>query len=213
MLFVFGFSMIVLIPAADIVILDARLRHSTEGFLEQLGALPRRGAGHTGPLLMTYAFLVLLVLTAGLVFLPFLLLASLTSTKALVEVGFVVMAVAVGAALGIFGLALPAVILERRTATEAIDRAWRLARLRPVAAGTLGAAVVVVGLLLEFGLSTFSAGVLQGSGGSTSGQLVAFTCTLLAPVFLDMAWSSILVTAYHGLVAEEAEVVGRSSRV
>jgi hypothetical protein len=204
---------LVLIPAGDLVLLDGTLRKRTGGFFEDLRSAAARVLSRIGPLILTCIFLVLVLTTASLVVLPFLMIAYLAEAKEFLGVGVVCAVLSVGAAVGTFGLALPAVMLEHRTAVQAFERAWRLARLRPWTSAALGAAVAVGGLALSTLLSTGTNAIRAGDASSDTAQIVSGLLFGVGTLALDIAWVSILLCAYHGLVAEEAEVVGRRSAV
>lgn len=91
------------------------------------------------------------------------------------------------------GLAVPVVVLEERPALEALGRSWRLARLRyPTLLGLTGA--FALGYAIALGL---------GIWGPAATGVISRVLDLLAP--------ALLVTAYHGLAAEDAGVLGRGT--
>jgi hypothetical protein len=208
---VIGLFDAVLIPAADIVLFDRALRewHGPEGMLEKypagLGASLKtafsRAWTRKGNLLLAYALLVSAVLGGLLVLLPFVLAYHLTQDVDAMNLGKLVAMPLSGAILGAFGLSIPAVILEHRSATEAFGRAWQLARLRPWVATIFGTVFVMVGVIVTNRLGEFQAQL--GYPGLVISLVLAFVA--------DIAWPALLVAAYHGLVAEEARLVGRRS--
>ena len=95
------------------------------------------------------------------------------------------------------GLATPIVMLEERGAIQALSRAWSLSRTQ----------LPVVGLiLLEYGLVYLFAALLLAVLGHLIG---APPLIVLLAHILDVLWPALLVAIYHGLAAEEAEVLGR----
>jgi len=190
----------VFIPAADVVLIDRSIRRQApDGNV--IGAAFARAWARKGTLALAFVYLVL-VATGALVFvLPFVLAAYLMGDLEIAWAGLAVGIPAAGTALGAFGLAIPVVILEHRTASQAFGRAWSLAQMRPLAAAFFGTAIVLVGVLLTWGLS-----FVPPEWGA-AGVALELGVTFLA----NMAWPAILVAAYHGLVAEEARVVGRRS--
>lgn len=194
---------IVLIPAADIVLFDHVLREwPAEEYPHSFGATlkmaVRRAWERKGALALTFLLLIAAVLGSLLIMLPFALMHQLVEDSEVIMAGLVFSIPAMGAAVGAFGLAIPAVILEHRTAPAAFGRAFSLARLRPLIATAFGTIIVFVGLFLTYRLSQF-----EGSWGLVPALVVGFAA--------DIAWPAVLVAAYHGLVAEEARLVGRRS--
>lgn len=203
----------VLVPSSDVYILDGLLRRTNDTFGGALRGAAGRTLARTKALLGTYLCLLLVFVAAGLVCLPFLLLAYLTGVRELNVAGWIAAVLAIGGAFGVFGLALPAVVLEHRSATEAIERAWGLARLHPWTSAVLGAAVVVGGGLVALGFLVVAVAIQRAAGDDQTLRFVGSALMGVPSLFLDVVWSSLLVTAYHGLVAEESGIVGRASRV
>jgi hypothetical protein len=196
---------VVLIPAADIAVLDRTLREwrdttdvAPQSAGESIRAAVRRAWERKGTLILTFLLLLAALIGSFLVLLPFILLYQLSENGEFIAAGLCFSMPAAGAVLGAFGLAIPVVVLEHRSAPQAFGRAWNLARLRPFAAAAFGTGFVVVGALLYYRLLQF-----QQAWGLIPALLVAFVG--------DIAWPAILVAAYHGLVAEEARLVGRRS--
>jgi hypothetical protein len=196
---------VVLIPAADVVIFDRVLRDygpSAEGlpptFGAMLGSAAHRAWEHKGALVVAYLLILAAMFGSVLVLLPFVLAWYLTGEPLAVFFGIVVALPVAGATLGSFGLSIPATILEHRSAPQAFGRAWNLARLRPWASTAFGIVFVVLGVLVSYRNEQLE---------MRWGLLPALAVTF----FADMAWPALLVAAYHGLVAEEAKLVGRRS--
>ncbi len=197
---VISFFDAVFIPAADVVLLDRSIRRQApDGNV--IGAAFGRAWARKGTLALAFVYLALAVLGALVFTLPFILAGYLMGDLEIAWAGLAVAIPAAGTALGAFGLAIPVVILEHRTASQAFGRAWNLAQLRPTAAAFFGTAIVLVGVVLTWGLMS-----LPHEWGNWV-VLAEVAATFLA----NMAWPAILVAAYHGLVAEEARVVGRRS--
>ncbi len=209
---VIGLFDAMLIPAADVVLFDRALRDwhgGKDGMFEKypagVGASLKSAFGRAwsrkGNLILTYALLVSAVLGGLLVLLPFVLAYKLTDEPDTIRAGVLLGIPITGAILGAFGLSIPAVILEHRSATEAFGRAWTLARLRPWVATVYGTVFVMLGMIVTNRLGEFQAQL--GYPGLVLSLVIAFVA--------DIAWPAVLVAAYHGLVAEEARLVGRRS--
>jgi hypothetical protein len=210
-LLLLGFFDIVLIPAADIVILDGALRKKGRPFFEDLRAALARAFTRKGTLLLTFAMIVGTCSPALLLLLPFLLISQITGGNVEVVAAGKLLAIPVlGTCLGAFGLAIPAVILEHRSAAQAIGRAWSLSRLQLRTTATIGTVFVIVALVMTAQEVWIGGSAAPGSFPREHPVLVCLA-VIAAAFVADVAWPAILVAAYHGLVAEEARLVGRRS--
>ena len=200
---VVSFFEVVLIPAADILLFDHVLREQSgeEGPLgvgDTIRTAVRRAWERKGSLALTFLLLVAAAIGCLVVLLPFVLAYQLAEEAEVIYAGLVFAIPVVGAALGAFGLAIPAVVLEHRSAPAAFGRAYNLARLRPAIATAFGTTFVFLGAFLFYRMVQF-----EQAWGLIPSLVIAF--------FADIAWPALLVAAYHGLVAEEARLVGRRS--
>lgn len=97
-----------------------------------------------------------------------------------------------------FGLAVPVVVLEERSATAALGRAWEL--VRPQLLVVCG---LVVGFFVAQGVLTTTFAALTDALGLPRPLM------LFASYLTDLVWPALLVAAYHGLSAEQVGVPGR----
>jgi hypothetical protein len=150
-------------------------------------------------LVVSLLYLPWLVLVGGAAFFSYVALAA--TQQALAVAALIVL---VGLPLGFFpllvtlGLAVPVVILEERSATSALARSWELVRPHLVAFGLLVlgnfALVALLGALLGWLSDLLGAQLLVG---------------IVSPLIDIMLWPALLVAAYHGLMAENAGILGR----
>lgn len=196
---------LLLVPAGCSVFLDAALRGRQLGF----GAAFRdawQRVSRTGPSLV--AVWLLLILGGLAALMPGLALAygvdAALGTGPATGVLLVSAGVTVLAFLGAIGVAVPVVVLEERPALEAIGRAWALARPR------LGEVILLVlGYLLLHGAFTTMVWKIQPAL-ADPGDVVIPGLLVVCGHVVDLIWPALLVTAYHGLAAEEAGVLGRA---
>lgn len=188
-----------LLPAGCALFVDQELRRSPLPFGVAFARTVRRVARNAGALFavfLVYVLLTLLLLLPGLVLffasalsvgpsspLPIGLLAS--------ELGLGLLFVAAG-----LGLAVPVVVLEERGAFQALGRAWQLAAPR-----FWELCVLFASYALLYALATALASALARATLPLLGLLLSGV--------LDLFWPALLVTAYHGLAAEDAGVLGR----
>jgi len=199
---IISFFEVVLIPAADITLFDAALRDAApRPYFESLRQAVKRATDRWRSLTATYLLLLAAAIGSLLIILPFLLVYQIVPSQEVIAAGILFSIPAVGLVVGGFGLAVPAVLLEHRSAGAAFGRAWTLARPRLLVAWAFGTAFVLVGLIVSYRLVQFEKAL--GSIGLPAALAVAFVA--------DIAWPALLVAAYHGLVAEEARLVGRRS--
>ena len=196
---------LLLVPAGCAVLLDDTLR----GRELPLGAAFRaawRRVARTGPSLVGVGLLLIVAGFAALM--PGLAMAYALSESASQEAaGLFLLGYGLLASLAVCSaitVAVPVVVLEERPALEALGRAWTLARARVWDVATL---VMGYGLLHAAlsGALYLVRDLLVGPGD----LLVPGLLVVLGHV-VDLLWPALLVATYHGLAAEEAEVVGRS---
>lgn len=192
-----------LIPAGCAVFIDDAIRGRKPDFAEAFSRAWRRVLGRAGALFLifiVYALLAFLILLPCLVVFYF---ASEALGTTMVDgrlQGSPMPAILLFGLLGAgllfmatsLGLAAPIAILEQRSAVESLGRAWELSLQR-----FWGLCAVFLGL----GLLYLAASII----GLLTLPLFGFLITLL----LDLFWPAVLVSAYHGLVAEHAGVLGR----
>ncbi|MBI3723335.1 hypothetical protein HY251_05190 [bacterium] len=198
---VLGLVSAVLIPAADIHILDGAVREKERPFFEDIVAAVRRAWRRKWALLWTYCMLLGAAIPPLLAFAPFGFGAVLLDSKRAFALGIVVTLPMLGVSFAVFGLALPAVVLEHRSGASALLRAWALARRRLLLTCALGAgfvvAFLVAGALLEQVRFAFASTRTQ------VGDFLDRVAGGLGLLAFDLAWPSLLVSLYHGLVADE----------
>jgi hypothetical protein len=195
-----AFITLAIVPAAEIHVLDRRMRGAQSSLLEGLREALGWAWSRRGPLVLTLVLLLVAAVAATVVLLPFLLGAYMFGDEELLALGVLLAFPLVGATLGTFGLAIPVTVLEHRPAARAFGRAWELARLHPMVTAALGAVSLLGGALA-------CAVAREASHALAHGSAVAIFPAVT--FLLDMAWPAILVAAYHGLAAEEAKLAGR----
>ncbi len=190
-----------LVPAGCAVFVDQDLRGLRPGFGAALAEACRRTARNFGTFVGVTAVLALLLVPIALLVLgsAYILLAS-GSDAARAAAGVLVLAASPVVFFPIvtaLGLAVPVVILEERTALAALQRAWELARRQLHVVGLLVVSYFALKVTVSAALAALPA--LQGLPGV---GLLLSTC-------VDLVWPALLVTAYHGLVAEQVAIPGR----
>jgi hypothetical protein len=188
-----------LVPAGCSLFVDAAIRGQKPSLGSAFGTATRRLIRNAGSL-----FLVLLLLI--LLYLPFsvLLLAGGFYVDQAAGPLAAVLLIAVGLLLGFFalmttlGLAVPVVVLEERSATEALTRAWSLASDRLPEIGLL-----VLGFAIAYGGWCVVDAQAIGALGRAGAPLVLLT------VVVDAVWPALLTAIYHGLAADDGAVLGR----
>ena len=196
--FVFGVVLheLVLLPAGCALVIDQVLRRQQVGFLETFRRTAARLLHNSGALLallFVYALLAVLLLFPGVIG-GFAAYQATDDPRAFFGVLLVEGALALLLLAATLGFAIPAVILEERPAFEALGRSWELARQR---FGTVCAILVIYG-------------AVQVGVGLVALKWPGFLLAGVSRV-LDLFWPALLVTLYHGLVAEDARVLGRRS--
>jgi len=177
------------------VLIDAAIRGRPAPIGAGLRRAWHRVVRNLGALLGVFAFYLLLAVLAVVPALPLgAWLAERTGAWTAAALPPAVALIVAGVLLiPAVGLAVPVVVLEERGAFDALGRAWRLGRLR------YGTLVVLTGV---FACAYGGALALGALGPGVTG-VVSRVLDLVAP--------ALLVTAYHGVAAEDAGVLGRGS--
>lgn len=197
-----------LFPAGCAVLIDDAIRKRTDSFYDAfLRAFRRviRNAGQLSLVFGIYSLLTLLLVLLALVI--FYVLAQITGLRVdevgaiqgsllplfvfptILGIGFVLLAAA-------FGMAVPIIILEQRTAFQALGRAWELSQQR---------FLQVCGVLVVFAIGYAAAAATA----TLIGYLTFAVLGVLLSRLLDLFWPALLVATYHGLSAEYCGVLGR----
>jgi hypothetical protein len=197
-----------LFPAGCAVLIDDAIRKRTDSFYDAFVRAFRRVIRNAGQLSLVfgiYSLLTLLLVLLALV--VFYVLAQVTGLRideagafqgsllplfvfpAILGLGFVLLAAA-------FGMAVPVIILEQRSAFDALGRAWELSQLR---------FAQVCGVLVVFAIGY----AVAGATATFIGYLTFTAIGVLLSRLLDLFWPALLVATYHGLSAEYCGVLGR----
>ncbi|MGE0708134.1 MAG: hypothetical protein AB7N76_00705 [Planctomycetota bacterium] len=186
-----------LTPAGGAVLVDQRLRGDELGAGEALGraalAVLLR-AGSLAAIFAVYLALVTLFLLPGLAVCYGLFLVSGGNLTLPALFLYGVIGLGLVLLVATLGLAVPICLLEEAPASEALARSWALSSQGLGAMTGLSALYVGVGVLIH---APFEAIGLAGLGSLLSFGVVS--------LFLP----ALLVAAYHGLAAEDADVLGR----
>lgn len=193
---------LVLMPAGCILFVDDRLRGRHPPAREAFEHAARRVLQCLGALLQVCGFYLLLACLLGL---PALVvaywLALATGRPELPALLLFLWAVlSLVAVVSAFGLAVPVVVLEGRSAFEALGRSWELSAQRLPA---------IVAMLVGFSVFVGVCAAVAGAIGAAIG--IPLLSWALGTI-VDLMWPALLVTAYHGLAAEDAGLLGRRNR-
>lgn len=196
----------VLVPAGCSVFVDMAIRGRRPAF----GAAMKEAFGRVLRNAVSL-FVVLLVQVLLFVLYLLLVLAAAYWVRAASE-PLAILVFLLGAGAGFFalvtglGLAVPVVMLEERSGTAALGRAWELVSQQPWSVASL-----ILAWCVFYGVYSIAVYVAAEAGTAALGSFVAGAAVpvILVNAFVDVAWPALLVAMYHGLAAEDAGVVGR----
>tara|TARA_B100000965_G_scaffold234453_1_gene196381 strand:- start:579 stop:1460 length:882 start_codon:yes stop_codon:yes gene_type:complete len=187
----------VLAPAGGVVLVDQELREDEAGWSEALGRAMVAVLNQAGSLVVIftiYLALVTLIVLPGLV--GCYAVFKVSGDNRLLAAVFLAGEVGIGLTflIATLGLAIPVCLLEEAGPGEALGRSWQLSTLGLGSMAGLAGVYVTASLLFTILLEAIGLGWLFEVGAS-------FVFSLFLP--------ALLVAAYQGLAAEDAEVLGR----
>ena len=187
----------VLAPAGGVVLVDQELRDEEPGWSEALGRAVVAVLNQAGSLVVIftiYLALVTLIVLPGLVGCYAVFKAS--GDNRLLAAVFLAGEVGIGLTflIATLGLAIPICLLEEAGPGESLGRSWQLSTLGLGSMAGLAGVYVSASLLFTIALEAIGLGWLFE-------VCASFVFSLFLP--------ALLVAAYQGLAAEDAEVLGR----
>jgi hypothetical protein len=191
----------ILLPAGCAIFVDQAIRSRDLGFGEAFALAFRRVIRSAGTLFLVflvYALLAMLLLLPASLLLVYGSQVLGNPDQTLLPLAGFTLILCGGLLLLVvgLGLAVPAVVLEQRSAFEALGRAWELSQQH---LWSWAGMVIVYALLYAICSVAFQA----------LGQVTIPLVSLVLSMLPDLFWPALLVAAYHGLVAEHAGTLGR----